>query len=274
MVVIASQFHLDGATFPDGFNIFSSEAVKFRNQYSNRINQEVFAGRPYGCEGPGCNNIGYCSLNPNVYCILDDTDSANVSLVNQKSCGSANGTCVPMWNGDAVSSVFNFYPENILKNMFLTAYDGYAFDLNRGTYVGDSDFYNVGSGGSFVSFLTSSCTNCHTVNYDDNFNSYWKYVLPVVKNVKLNDVGTIGVVAVENPGIYTLTFNTVIDKEQQPLRDLLINWGDGNFQNLVNQDYRPDITQPHKIYHYYRAAGVYNIEIRITDNWGFYRNWP
>ncbi|MDX9778896.1 MAG: hypothetical protein RBT30_01540 [Patescibacteria group bacterium] len=263
-----------GATFPDGFNIFSSEAVKFRNQYSNRINQEVFAGRPYGCEGPGCNNIGYCSLNPNVYCILDDTDSANVSLVNQKSCGSANGTCVPMWNGDAVSSVFNFYPENILKNMFLTAYDGYAFDLNRGTYVGDSDFYNVGSGGSFVSFLTSSCTNCHTVNYDDNFNSYWKYVLPVVKNVKLNDVGTIGVVAVENPGIYTLTFNTVIDKEQQPLRDLLINWGDGNFQNLVNQDYRPDITQPHKIYHYYRAAGVYNIEIRITDNWGFYRNWP
>jgi hypothetical protein len=99
-------------------------------------------------------------------------------------------------------------------------------------------------------------------------------VLPIVQNVKLNGADTNGTIQIDNPGIYTLTFNTIIDKEQQPLRDLFITWGDGEYQNLVNQNHHPDSTQPHTVYHYYKNAGSYNLKIRITDNWGFYDNWP
>ena len=264
------------ATFPDDFNIFASEPVKLRTQYSAKIDQKVFAGRPYDCIGVGCNNIGYCSLNPNVYCLLDDTDSANESLVNQQSCGSANGTCVPLWNGDKVANKdiinsFNF--QNVLKNVFLTSYDGYQFNIEESRYV-SHDGYLVEGYNTFVNQLNSSCINCHTTNNDKNFNAYWKRVLPIVQNVKINGADTNSTIQIDNPGIYTLTFNTIIDKEQQPLRDLFITWGDGEYQNLVNQNHHPDSTQPHTVYHYYKNAGSYNLKIRITDNWGFYDDWP
>lgn len=270
------------ATFPDGFNIFASGPIKLRNQYSSKIKQEAFAGRPYGCSGPACSHIGYCSLDPNIYCILDTSVSTSTSLINQRSCGSAGGTCLPMWDGERItsSSLFPaFDSSNILKNIFLSSYDGYAFNFGMGIY--DSapgymgDFSVAGSYRENIGTSGNICMNCHTANYDNNFNSYWRFVLPVVSNVRINEVSSNnGTINVQTPGVYKLTFNTIIDKEQQPLRDLRITWGDGSVQNLVNQDYRPNASQPHTVYHYYRTAGTYNIAIRITDNWAFFRNWP
>ncbi len=272
------------ATFPDNFNIFASEAVKFRNQYSSKIDQEAFAGRPYGCSGPGCSNLGYCSLDPNVYCILDYTDSANKSLVNQRSCGAANGTCVPMWNGGKVAdqnSLTPFLSDNILKNTFLTSYDGYTFSKGKGTYESAYGYIDINNNipVNYIDSITQNgaCLNltCHASTNDSSFNTYWHYVLPIISQVKINSVPVSGnSINVQSPGIYKLSFNTTIDKEQQPLRDLIVNWGDGNIQNLVNQDSRPNITDPHVVYHYYATVGIKNFSIRVTDNWSLYRVWP
>jgi len=54
---------------------------------------------------------------------------------------------------------------------------------------------------------------------------------------------------------------------------LVISWGDGSLQTLVNEDSRSDAANPHKIYHYFRN-GVkpddIDIRIKVADNWGFY----
>lgn len=267
------------AIIPDNYNIFASPAIMFRNQYSDRIRQQAFAGRPYGCSGVSCNNIGYCSLDPSIYCILDDSSSANKSLVNQRSCGSANGTCLPMWNGDRVTATNTppvFKADNILKNTFLSSYDAYEFNLDIGTYLGAKGYNGNGGSNNYTDSITEECEergDCHTTGNDTNFSAYWKYVLPKIENVKIDDVLTTTWADIKSPGIYKFSFTTMIDKEQQPLRDLIIDWGDGTIQNLVNQDSRPDVSNPHVVYHYYSTAGRMKFTIRVTDNWGFYRTW-
>lgn len=269
------------ATIPDNYNIFASPRIKLRNRYSDQINQIAFAGRPYGCFGEGCKNIGYCSLNPNVYCILDEEESVVNSFINENSCGSVNGTCVPLWDGKYLyerTKDLSFKADNILKNIFLTSYEGYLFENDSyKSFKGyDSDgpadessyyesIYNGGSG---------NCTtrDCHKTENDDTFSKYWKYILPKIANVKVNGSSLSNPLTV-SPGIYKLSFTTTIDKEQQPLRDLIIDWGDGSQQNLVNQNNRPNDSDPHVLYHYYTSSQTITIKIKVTDNWGFYHNW-
>jgi hypothetical protein len=273
------------ATFPDNFNIFASEPIKLRNQYSSRIDQKVFAGRPYGCAGPGCANIGYCSLNPNVYCIFDDTNSANRSLVNSRSCGSVNGTCVPLWNGDKFATDLTFKPENILKNIFLQSFDGYKFSKFSGSYLATTTAAYQAPSGSYWSSINSSSplpsglpAGSHA---STTFAVYWGAVFPKIENVSLKfnnkAVNKLpgGFFDVKSPGIYTLEFNTTIDPEQQPLKEIFINWGDGNKQTLVNVDHRPKSDNPHRIYHYYSIPGPQKVGIKIFDNWRFFgvSNW-
>lgn len=267
------------ATFPDNFNIFASAPVKLRNQYSSRIDQKAFAGRPYNCTGLGCSNIGYCSLNPNVYCILDDTISANTSLVNSKSCGSSNGTCVPLWNGD---QFIGFKAENILKNIFLQSFDGYRFSQYTGSYLSNTDATYRAGGGSYRQSIASTSplvAGSHDSKNDASFDTYWGAVFPKIDNVSLklngNNITKTGdEFNVSVPGIYTLEFNTTVDPEQQPLKEIIIDWGGGNKQTLVNLDHRPNINDPHKLYHYYSDPGPKAVEIKVFDNWGFFREWP
>jgi len=252
------------ATFPDNFNILASEPVKFLNQYSSKIDQTAFAGRPYGCSGVGCGNIGYCSLNPNVMCLLDTSSTATSSLINQKSCGSANGTCVPLWNGENIANNVNFSPVNVLKNIFNTAFGQFNYDISVGSYITP----NASDLNVYRDDYTPSqhCTSSlyHLSSYDGDYNTYNCAIWPLISNVRLDGFTIPSNIS---PGIHVLTFNTAIDPEQQPLKDLLIDWGDGSMQNLVNQDHHPDVNSPHKVYHYYTDDTTSDIRIKVTDNW-------
>lgn len=264
------------ATFPDDFNIFNSEAVKFRTQYSDKIDQEVFAGRPYGCvngQGTGCASLGYCSLNPQVICLLDTTTSSSTSLVNQKSCGSANGTCVPLWNSSGITSV-GYNSDYVLQNIFWKSFSGYKINAAGNSYI-------LGEGYSSVIDPAGPCANVDrhlSPQNDGTFNNYWCLIYPRINNVKLiNPMGALASSTpaagynVSNPGIYTLSFNSTIDTEQQPMKDLIIDWGDGSLQSLVNQDHHPETANPHKVYHYYKGDTINAIiRIKVSDNWGTY----
>ena len=78
---------------------------------------------------------------------------------------------------------------------------------------------------------------------------------------------------VAQKGIYRLEFNTAVDSEQQPLKNLTIDWGDGNTQIITNQDNHPLAGLPHIFYHYYSQIGQKTIVIKVTDNWGFYKTY-
>jgi len=250
------------AAFPDNFNILASEPVKFLNQYSGKIDQKAFAGRPYGCSGVGCDNIGYCSLNPNVMCLLDTTDSADTSLINQKSCGSANGTCVSLWNGENIANDDDFDVVNVLKNIFNTAFGQFDYNSRVGNYVsnGDSSVYNT----NYIPNQHCTSSDYHLSSSDGDYYEYNCAIWPRINSVKLDGFTVPSTI---NPGIHVLSFNTTIDTEQQPLKDLIIDWGDDSVQNLVNQDHHPDGSTPHRVYHYYADDTNGDIKIKVTDNW-------
>lgn len=274
-----SSIPFGAATFPDGFNIFASEPIKFLNQYSGKIDQQAFAGRPYDCNngsGTGCANLGFCSLNPSMICILDTTVSSSTSLINQRSCGSANGTCVTMWNSTKLTNEsLKFNAENILKNLFLKSYAGYSYDFKANAYIVDNlASYSSASSSSYIPSLKSYCSSASdhlSPNNDAKYSTYWCGVRPQINNVKIDGQSVAG--AQIKQGIHILSFNLAIDPDQQPLKDLVISWGDGSMQSLVNLDSQSDPNNPHKLYHYFSrdiAAGALNIRIKASDNWGFY----
>ncbi|MGE5425627.1 MAG: hypothetical protein ACM3PZ_00920 [Bacillota bacterium] len=253
-----SQIPFGAATFPDGFDIFSSPQVGFLNQASKKINQPAFAGRPYGCDGGGCNNIGYCSLNPDMICIYDNTMSSSTSLINKKTCGG-NGTCLPLWKpGTHLKS-----SADILRNIFITSYTAYQFKNGA---------YSLTDGWALNATLPA-CGNAsaHSSVYDGDYNAYFCSVIPRISNLKLNGIPLKSDTKIPSPGIYSLSFNSLVDLEQQPLKNITIEWGDGSMQTIVNQDHHPLAENPHRIYHYYKTElSSLDLRIRINDNWESY----
>ncbi|MDP3836510.1 MAG: hypothetical protein Q8Q67_00120 [bacterium] len=264
------------ATFPDNFNITASEPIKFRNQYSKKIDQTVFGGRPYGCSGVGCSNLGFCSLDPNIICVLDPTSSANKSLVSRQSCGT-NGTCMPLWNASQIVNNINYDAGNILKNVFLKNYAQYSYSTSTRSYsilTANPSHYRLDYLNNITTVNTNtSCSDAsHLTGNDSNYSAYWCANWPKIENIRLNG-NTIpsGGQSIPNPGIYTLTFNTKIDPEQQPMKELIIDWGDGSVQSIVNQNNRPNASEPHRVYHFYKGSNqLMDIRIKASDNWGSY----
>ena len=74
-------------------------------------------------------------------------------------------------------------------------------------------------------------------------------------------------VNVATRGLYKLEFNTEVNKSQQPLKQIIIDWGDGRSQTIVGQDNRPQAENPHIFYHYYNTTGPMSIKIKLIDNW-------
>ncbi|MHB8903923.1 MAG: hypothetical protein ACYC40_02385, partial [Patescibacteria group bacterium] len=249
------------SVLPADIDLLSSEAIKFRNQYSVREKEDVFAGRPYGCSGIGCSNIGYCSLNPDVYCLVDNVSISLNFVLNKKTCGDGGyGICQPLWYKSLNSSSSdNPDYQQILKTLFLKEYSSYSY--NGSSYISNaSSLFNFKPGSQCLSSRVDSSLSAHCA------------IWPQVTNIKLNGVslGSSNSYNVPQRGIYTLEFNTIIDKEQQPLKEIYINWGDGSDQVITGQDARPSGMTPHVFYHYYKQSGLRNVQIKITDNWGFY----
>ncbi len=259
------------AVLPNDFDFYSSPPILFRNQYSTKNQQSVFAGRPYGCSGDGCENIGQCSLNPNVFCIYEPNIAlSGANLINNDSCAKGGyGTCISLWNGDysALDPEIHldyYFFEYPLKTIFLKTFGGFFYDyslnmylVNNGYLVKHSDY------GHLENFaLLPQCLN----NIRSNINDFCA-VYPTVENLLLWQ-GSQSVQTISEPGIYNLTFNSNIDIEQQPLSSIRIDWGDGTIQIINNQTHRPSGTAPHRIYHYYQEAiNASEIKVRVVDNW-------
>jgi hypothetical protein len=424
------QAPFGAASLPSDFNFLNHQgAVKFRDQYSAKNKEDVFAGRPYGCSGSGCDNIGYCSLNPNVYCLLAKIDSKNregerINLeilgddyfqiyLNGKKSGEYNkelqkkdlvlkkginviavqvkdapsdtskenrwgleaaingksitsGTEVGKWfcahNQDAnglKENGHNWYStdydinaetnyntvDNLMVNKWevaipsvskkLTDSKGYgaiwaAQDNNDRTKIKENNLsptseifcrytIYVGEGQEKDTYVSSrTCSEggygtcvplwdkfpgsvANEPVYKDVLSSFFRKsynfysynpgletytvvsgkgsddsisggaVKPKVTNFKFNGGAAANTnnatINVATRGLYKLEFNTEVNKSQQPLKQIIIDWGDGRSQTIVGQDNRPQAENPHIFYHYYNTTGPMSIKIKLIDNW-------
>jgi hypothetical protein len=254
------------AVFPANFDLTNSDKVILRGTYANSGDETVFAGRPYGCSlrdlsdsASGCQFVGQCSLNPNIFCFYSTIDETTYDL-NKASCGSY-GSCSPLWASPLITNNYVKDSETILKTLFLKAYSSYKLDSN--------DKY-VLSGATIedIRFSWQDRTDPAKIpecvrERGDGF----CWIRPLISNVKL-DGST--VLTVPRAGLYSLSFNSSLDKEQQPLYQIVIDWGDGNRQLITGEDSRPSASQPHNFYHYYRGQSAGPIRIKIVDNWQKY----
>ncbi len=247
------------ASWPDDFNLAKSERVPLYNQYSAKNKEDVFAGRPYGCNAKdaqgvaNCSSIGYCSANPDVYCLVDNTGlfNANTYDITRHSCGTW-GTCKPLWTiptGAYQSSVLISYLKDYpsaLSQLFIQAPVAYEFKDDAGGYVSATGYYNSNMAGSN----------------------------PGVSNLKLYKADT----SIEfnadsgiRAGNYRLEFNSNIDSDHQPLKEIFIDWGDGFKQVIIGEDSKSSSSEArHIFYHFYpdnRALDSTIIRVRVYDNW-------
>jgi len=250
------------AVLPASYDLLNSGLVNLRNQYSNKNNETIFAGRPYSCVGSSCQYIGQCSLDPNVFCIYAGLDDANSgtskSEVNKSGCSAGgNGTCIALWETRPVPADAE---RSILNKIFMKKYSDYLITDN--IYQPDS----------LISFSDiKQVPQCPGNNrpINDPKGSFC-VVWPTVSNVKmtfgLQDVTGNGGFTATSGGLYQLEFNSSVDVEQQPLKQIVINWGDNNIQIINNLDNKPQAGIPHRFYHYY-PAGTYKVEVKVIDNW-------
>ena len=261
------------AVLPVNTDLLSGGKVNLRNQYSVSENENIFAGRPYGCSnnggvGSGCANIGSCSLNPDIYCLISSADAGSSGAlfnVGTKSCGE--GSCLPLWNKSlSASSAENPDYADILKTLFLKTFSSYSYSYSNSTY----------SASLIGSYDKTTMIKCGSPASRDDDNSRFSFcaIFPQIKNISLKLNGNVinGAAAphytISQRGVYELDFNTIIDKEQQPLKEIYIDWNDGTDQTISGQDSKSAIATPHVVYHYYNKTGDRKIQIKVTDNWG------
>lgn len=243
------------AVLPENFTFETSGAVTLRNQYAEKNNQTIFAGRPYGCTGSGCGHIGYCDLDPSVYCLYKSGDTE----FNKLTCAArGGGSCLPLWSSIPSESTAMLQ----LNNLFVNRYSNWTYNRSRDAYTLNSNPANF-----------KSAYQMTPVSYTDNHPTGLNYkVKPSITNVKLagvsgNDIRVSGGRLNVQTGLYRLNLNTKINIEQQPLKRIVIDWGDGTTQSVGGLDYRPDAAIPHTFYHYYLRDN-YQIKIKAEDNWG------
>ncbi len=191
------------------------------------------------------------------YCRYTFINNYQDAYVSKQSC-SGLGTCVPLWDkylgaNDGANNGFSDY-QVILKNLFLKSFGSYSYSHEDKEYK---------PGGLVIDYKPPVCTNL--TRGGDEF----CYIKPKLENIKFNgkDIANNSAVNLTKKGDYSLSFTSKIDPEQQPLKQIYINWGDGKEQLITSQDSRSDKNNPHLFYHYYTSPGSKIINIKLTDNW-------
>mgnify|MGYP001038761795 CR=1 FL=1 len=230
------------ATFDANYDLLNSGPVYLQNQYYQKDNKEIFAGRPYGCTGESCQHVGYCSDNPNVMCVYYPPNSKGDSYryINNKTCSDGGfGECKPLWTINQTGG--GVYASNVLNQIFVQSYGGFTYQ--SGTYIPSGVGYtSYGGGGN------------PTITF---------------RNLYFNEQAINEIDGTPSAGVYALKFNTFVNAEQQPLNMIYIDWGDDNQQAITGADHHPDANNPHVFYHYYDSSPVgKTVTIRAWDNWG------
>ena len=279
---------LYGASVLNGVDLLGRAAVQFftNNTPSDSDENTPYAGRPYGCWDSGkgsCKYLGYCESSPATTCLTIGGNGATSTCV-------ANGNCISYGYGSESTNSINANQKNTFKNIFLKSISGFWF--NNGSYQSESKVsYDAGDKGNLGDgYNIKKCSSTErplaapTFGANDaDFCAIW----PRIENVYLyrgNGTGP-ALTPVQGkpgewligPGYYTLKFNSFIDAQQQPMKQMKIDWGDGKVDLISNQDNHPSV--PHVISHNYNySAGTgavsRKIKIEVTDNWGFYKTFP
>jgi len=280
------------AVWPDDFNLLSSQKIELRDQYSEKNNEDIFAGRPYGCaasttivkNGGGCLNIGYCSLDPSVYCVYYPGAYDAVFNLNGLSCGKEGyGVCQPLWNQYLREGLGNLVDDkDILRTLFLKSYNNYSYNYtNQGYDISPAGAYNETNPSGVLPECQNSVRLLQSYSNPSPLMSGSRpsdfcAVYPEIDNIRLRVAATDEEIQRDEltyfytlpaAGVYRFSFTSTIDKEQQPLKLIYIDWGDGNQQVISGQDSHSDPANPHSIYHFYKKGDMVKISIAIYDNW-------
>ncbi len=253
-----------GSAIIDDFD-FSKELC-FKNIKTEEENN--FAGLPYGCKGDSCGYLGYCSGVPDFLCLTNLSEE--VDAFNQ--CEDKGG-CKSFLS--ATDTQWDDLDDDFLKNIFLKSYQRKKYKNSSWNNMNDFDYTLTGTVSSTISWCgTKENSDENIRNVKDSF----CYVYPEIKNITLKKGNEVIELNQDNKyemkgdGIYSLYFNTIVDSEQTPLGDIVIEWGDGNIQTITDQDFHSDEEYPHIISHSYKdISSEIGIKIKISDNWGFGR---
>jgi hypothetical protein len=189
-------------------------------------------GLPFGCDGENCNKLSRCGGDKGDTLCL--TGAGNLPI----SCSKCGG------NGSE--------------------------EIFAGPVSGSSKFATLDN--MVFKKPTKNCLIDYPTDYKTTLRNC--YIQPSISNVILTDGRGAEVslkgnsLKINSDGYYVLSFNTTVDIEQRPLKDIIIDWGDGRV-DFINQDARPDASSPHKLSHYYFAGSTSGstISIEIKDNW-------
>ena len=367
------------ATFPWNFDLLNSGPIYLQNQYYQKDNNDIYAGRPYGCSGISCDKVGYCSENPNVFCVyypgtgvsvenfastfcysdadckyISNTAICNMgsagnnicsyrsdiiwppdndcSRINSVECESTFGAVCELGPGNmcTVRSDILWPPDNDCSEVENSQCSNYPDvcelkSFNFGTCsVTNTIIEPEGNERTYINIKTCSdggfgvCKPLWTGNTPRPDNpsilevraanvleqifrkSYgtFNYTMgsyvpgrpslpsvfsppfggsqPTISNARLYRLGSDTAItnfAVTEPGVYELRFNIRVNPEQQPLKMIYIDWGDGSRQAFTGHDNRPDANSPHVFYHYYTSGKSSPIIIRAWDNWEANSRW-
>ncbi len=215
--------------------------------------------------GNACNNYNECCPNPAVDCPLGTEECAdNVcvgGLTTGYPCSDPNddSQCNPYTNIDECNPEMPSYCEDPDSGNAgpLEAYHQDFLDMEQ------------------CKFKQVSGVDVRPGNYPDDF----CWVQPVIFNIKANDrTGTVEVT--DSEGTVNLTWNTLVDPEQIPIRGFWIDWGDSTAIEPINfgvlgRAPRSDENGPyHTAQHTYAfgdcpLGSPCRIRIWMVDNWEF-----
>ncbi len=187
------------ALLPDSFNFLTNQGkINLRNQYSTKNKETVLAGRPYGCSnykesdsGAGCNNIGYCSLNPNVYCLTASKKVGELQIsvdnyysvyVNGKLIGQNDQEVLGCSYGGcwykSIINVKNFNFPLLEKEKNVLAIQATDTNTNDAGDVVENNYWGIAA--AIDGIMTTNSTSGWKCTADPQLNDNWR-------NVDFND---------------------------------------------------------------------------------------
>jgi hypothetical protein len=163
------------------------------------------------------------------------------------------------------------YAATNLKQIFLkgSGASGYSYDCTTGTNCSGGIPPCNGNG----SARASSCLN-NPVPGSPCFCG----VYPTIYNVKVKNsegfeiLPVNGLYPISASDFYTVSFGVDVDSEQLPVGELFVDFDDNGTGNVTTTQIDPSTN--YRFIHYYNPQGAnqqYQIRIKITDNWGFYK---
>lgn len=262
-----SHYRLGSVSVPFGA-INTDGDVGSQNVYASSIGDSLLYGLPYSCIGKSSSiymtgtGAGYRNSCESLY-----YDKASGKIKLTTSLDTQNrfiDTGTGWYNATTGAS-------GALKNIFAKV------SL-------DSSYSHLGSAPNLPP-LSKPAETCNSYGCPERDNTKVCSVWPQINNIKISGpYGAVNQTEVESniynvvaSGFYTISFNTVVDREQSPIKQMTIkikktteDWKNSAPIILGPIDHRPNESNPHRLVRFL-TPGQYIITIKVVDNWDFFR---